>query len=416
MENAFKIFHSFLPKKGNKTETALLINYKYKMNNRISLILIGAIVFGASCTKQDYFNIPTDGNGNAVITTVSTCTSPGITLLDSGFVVNATLPNAKAGDVMTVELLKSQVPAGGGSEQLLPLAGTQKQITVGSDLKATVNFTRQEAKMKVPGDVVTVTFAGKTESASVSVTMKKALTVSTPQYNGSTVNVVRGAGTAEMKVMVQPIADKYLGSVEVKKKNGINDPWVNVGNFPSESGVPISGDDFAVGKDTMYYSFISKVNSLADTVTTSVINNNPYFFFKKSGPLELGGSKAGVNLLTNTSLAATDANAMLAIDNKSITMHGGSAWIAAGNAISFVPSTLAQYNQNDPVSTQAAFAAGTPTATADPTAGEGVYIYKLVNKGAEYYGMLKIGNAVPGASLGYEYRIGNLYTQLADIK
>ncbi|MEX6687219.1 hypothetical protein QTN47_06920 [Danxiaibacter flavus] len=386
------------------------------MNNRISLLLIVSIIFSCSCTKQDYFNIPTDGNGNAVITTVSTCTSPGITLLDSGFVVNATLPNAKAGDIMTVELLKSQVPAGGGSEQLLPLAGTQKQITVDKDLKATVNFTRQEAKMNVPGDVVTVTFAGKTESASVVVTMKKALTVSTPQYNGSAINVVRGAGTAEMKIMVQPVSYKYLGSVEVKKKNGTNDAWVNVGNFPSESAVPISGDDFAVGKDTMYYSFISKVNNFADTVKVSVINNNPYFFFKKSGVLELGGSKAGVNLLINANVTATDANAMLAIDNKSITLHGGSAWIAAGNSISFVPSTLAQYNQNDPVSTQAAFASGTPTTTADPVAGEGVYIFKLVNNGVEYYGMLKIANAVPGTSLGYEYRIGNLYSQLADLK
>ena len=386
------------------------------MNNRIPLILIGSIIFISSCTKQDYYNIPTDGNGNAVITTVSTCTSPGITTLDSGFTVNATLPNAKAGDVMTVELLKSQVPPGGGSEQLLPLAGTQKQITVDKDLKASINFTRQEAKMNVPGDVVTVTFAGKTESASVVVTMKKALTVSTPQYNGSAVNVVRGAGTAQMTVMVQPVADKYLDLVEVKKRNGINDPWVNVGNFPTNSTVPVSGDDFAVGKDTMYYSFISKINNLSDTVKVSVLNNNPYFFNKKSGTLELGGSKAGVNLLTNASLTATDVNAMLAIDNKSIIMHGGSAWIAAGNSISFVASTLAQYNLNDPVSTQAAFAAGTPTATADPTAGEGVYIFKVINNGVEYYGILRIANAVPSASLGYEYRIGNLYSQLADLK
>jgi len=268
----------------------------------------------------------------------------------------------------------------------------------------------------VPGDFVTVTFAGKTESASVVVTMTKATTISNPEYNGSAVNVVRSAGTALMKIKVQPIFGDYEGSVEVKRKNGINDPWEDVGNFSSFSSMPISGDDFAVGKDTMYYSFVSKVNDLSDTVSLTIVNNNPYFFFKKAGSLVLGGSSAGLDILTNTGLAATDADAMLAIDGNSLIMHGGSAWAAGGNSISFVPSTLVQYNLNDPISAKAAFLLGTPTATADPTAGEGVYIFKIVNKTDTHYGMLKIVSAVPGTSVSYEYRIGNLYSPLAIIR
>jgi len=386
------------------------------MKNKISLVLICSMAFIASCIKQDYYNVPTDANGNLILTTVSTCTSTGITNLDDNFTVNATLPNAKAGDVMIVELLKPQVPSAGAAAQLLPLAGTQKQITVGSDLKASVNFTRTEAMMNVPGDFVTVTFAGKTESASVVVTMTKATTISKPEYNGSVVNVVRTAGTAVMKINVQPKFGDYEGSVEVKRKNGINDQWVDVGNFSSNSFMPISGDDFAVGKDTMYYTFVSKVNDLSDTVSLTIVNSNPYFFFKKAGSLVLGGTSAGLDLLTNTGLAATDASAMLAIDGNSLIMHGGSAWTSGGNSISFVPSTLVQYNLNDPISTKAAFLLGTSTTTADPTAGEGVYIFKIVNQTDTHYGMLKIVSAVPGTSVSYEYRIGNLYSQLGIIR
>lgn len=66
-----------------------------------------------------------------------------------------------------------------------------------------------------------------------------------------------------------------------------------------------------------------------------------------------------------------------------------------------------------------AFMAGTPTATADPALGEGVYIFKITN-GANptdvYYGTLKVTSIVPGVSVAYEYRIGNTYNQLAVLK
>ncbi len=376
------------------------------------------MVLAAGCSKQPYFNIPTDANGKVILTGIATATSAGISTLDDNFTVNATLPNAKAGDIMTVELLKPQVPSGGGAEQLLPLAGTRKQVTVASDLTASVNFTRAQAMMNVPGDFVTVTFAGKTESASLVVTLKQATTVSNPEYGGNSVNVIRGAGTAFFDVNVQPKLSAYAGTVIVKRKNGINDPWTNVGSFASPSKVPVSGDDFAVGKDTMYYSFVSAVNTFTDSINMQVIDNDPYFFFKKSGTLTLGGSAAGLNLFVNGGLAANDANAIIAISGGSLTIHAGSAWAVAGKSISFVPSTMALYNQNNPNNAMTAFMAGTASATADPASGEGVYIFKIVNgpnPSDVFYGMLKIGSIVPGVSISYEYRIGNTYAQLSVI-
>ncbi|HEY6081873.1 MAG TPA: hypothetical protein VIU45_00360 [Chitinophagaceae bacterium] len=388
------------------------------MKNKISLILICSVALIVSCSKQPYFNIPTDANGKVILTGIATATSAGISTLDDNFTVNATLPNAKAGDVMTVELLKPQVPPGGGAAQLLPLAGTQKQVTVASNLTVSVNFTRTQAMMNVPGDFVTVTFAGKTESASLVVTLKQATTVSNPEYGGNSVNVIRGAGTAFFDVSVQPKLSAYTGMVIVKRKNGINDPWVNVGSFASPSKVPVSGDDFAAGKDTMYYSFVSAVNTFTDSINMQVIDNDPYFFFKKSGTMTLGGSTAGLNLFVNGGLAANDANAIIAITGGSLTMHAGSAWAVNGKSISFVPSTMALYNQNNPNNAMTAFMAGTPSATADPASGEGVYIFKIVNgpnASDVFYGMLKIGSIVPGASISYEYRIGNTYAQLSVI-
>jgi hypothetical protein len=389
------------------------------MKNKIRFLFIGAIVLLQSCSKQDYFDVPKDSSGNVIITTVSSTTSNGISTLDDNFTINAVLPNAKAGDTMTVELLKQQVPSGapaGTATQLLPIAGTQKKVIVASDLTASVIFTRAEALMTKAGDVVTVTFAGKTEAAMRVITMTKATTVSGTKYNGKVVPIIRSAGTAYFDVNVSPKLAAYAGTVLVKNKNGINDPWQTVGNFPGTSQVPISGDDFAVGKDTMYYAFISQVGNFSDTVTKTILNSNPYFQFKKTGKMTLGGASAGVNMFVNGAVAASNAMAMIAIDDSSLTIHGGSVWAVGGKGISFVQSTLSLYNENNSDKTIAAFMAGTPTATADPTLGEGVYIFKIVNgpnASDVFYGMLKVVSLVPGSAINYEYRIGNLYAQLA---
>jgi len=101
----------------------------------------------ASCSKQPYWEVPDVNNGVATITGISTATSAGISTLDDNFTVNVTLPNAKAGDVMTVELLKQQIPSTGGtSTQLLPLAGTQQSITVAPDL--TVQLLIQRPRLR----------------------------------------------------------------------------------------------------------------------------------------------------------------------------------------------------------------------------------------------------------------------------
>lgn len=390
------------------------------MKNKKSLILIGSLALMFSCSKQPYWDIPTDANGNAVITGISTATSIGITTLDDKFTVNTTLPNAKAGDVMKVELLKQQIPPGGGaSTQLLPLAGTQQTVTVANDLTASVTYTRAQAQMNKAGDNIYVSFAGKTESASIVIQMAQATSVSTPQVDGASVNVIRGAGTAWFDLKVQPKSSAYAGTVVVKKKNGINDAWVPVGNFNAMDKVPISGDDFAVGKDTMFYSFVSQMDAYKDTVNITVVDNNPYFFLKKAGTLTLGGSSAGLNLLINASAPATDTKAILAIDGGSLVMHGGAAWAAGGKSVSFVPTTQAIYNQNNPVTAMTAFMNGTSAATADPSTGEGVYVFKIVNgpnSSDVYYGMLKVTNIIPAISVGYEYKIGNTYDQLAIIK
>ncbi|MEO6948632.1 MAG: hypothetical protein ABI123_03300 [Ginsengibacter sp.] len=390
------------------------------MKNSKSIILVCSLAFMFSCSKQPYWNIPTDANGNAVITDIATASSNGISTLDDNFTVNTTLPNAKAGDVMQVELLKQQIPPGGGtSTQLLPLSGTQQTVTVSNDLTVSITYTRAQAQLNEPGDNVYVSFAGKTESASIVIQMNRATSVSTPQVNGTSVNVIRGAGTAWFNLKVQPKSGAYTGNVIVKKRNGMNDAWMDVGNFMAMDKVPVSGDDFAVGKDTMYYSFISKMGAYTDTVSMTVVDNDPYFFLKKVGTLTLGGSSAGVNLLINGALPASDVNAIVAIDGNSLTIHGGSAWAVGGKSISFVTSSLALYNQNNPATSMAAFMSGTSTATADPATGDGVYIFKIINgpnPSDVYYGMLKATTIIPAVSIGYEYKIGNTYNQLPFIK
>lgn len=382
-----------------------------------------ALFLIVSCTKQDYYEIPKDDSGKVILTGISSTTSTGISALDNSFTVTATFATAKVGDEMTIELLKLQIPTtGGSSTQLLPLAGTQKKATVGSDMKATITYTRDEAKMTKLGDYVTVVFAGKTDYAKQRVDMIAATTVSKPTVSGKEVDVARTAETAYFNVNVSPKAGAYANNLVVKRKNGMHQPWVDVAGTPFTGTqpylVPISGTDFAADKDTMIYSFSSTSGSYMEEVMSTIIVRDPYFYLKKSATLNLGGSSAGRNLLVNAAVAENDPMAIIAVSG-SLILKGGSAWLAAGHTIQFVPSTLTMFAANNLTDAIAAFNAGTPTTTADPIIGEGVYIYKFVNGPAAkdvYYGLIKMTSVAPGASVSFEYRIGNQYSQLSEIK
>jgi len=384
------------------------------MKNKIGLTLVTIISLLQSCSKQEYVNIPKNADGSALITTVASTTNTGITTLDDGFSVTATLPNAKAGDVMTTELLAQQIPAGGSAYQLLPISGTQKTVTVGSDLKASVTYTRAQGLLVNPGDAVYVTYAGKTESALTSLTLAKATSVKGPLYGGSAVNIIRNAGAAYFEVTVAPKAASYTGTVTVYSKNGIALPWSSA-SYAYGTKVPVSGDDFAVGKDTMYYAFVSKVGNYNDTVKMTVFANSPLLQLTKSGTMVLGATTGGVNVINNGTVKATDTLAILAIDAASLQIHAGSA-LRAGTSVSFVPSTSAIYSTGNSQDIIAAFAAGTASATIDPIAGVPVNIFKIVDGSNTYYGILKITSVVPGTSVAYEYKIGSTYAQLAILK
>lgn len=383
--------------------------------------LICSLAFIVSCSKQEVYEIPNQ-NGKVVITGISQSTSSGISTLDDKFTVDATFATAKQGDVMKVELLKLQTPPQGGTKQLLPLAGTQKEVIVGNGLKASATFTRSEAKMTDVSDYVTVTFSGKTDYAKLRVDMVSATIVSKPIVRGKEIDVMRSGDMAFFNVAVAPKLGAYTGAVIVKRKNGINDQWVNVGtgSFTAPANVPISGNDFAVGKDTMYYSFVAKQGSFTSEVTTTIIVRDPYFFLKKSGTLSLASaSQGGMNIITNSPVAANSADAIISVSNNSLIIKGGSAWAVSGKSISFVSSTLAMYDKNNSNDAINAFSAGTPTTVADPINGNGVYIFKIVNGTNPedvFYGMIKILKVVPGVSIDYEYRIGNLYAHLSVIK
>jgi hypothetical protein len=391
-----------------------------KMKRIIYILCPLLLFFGC---QEDEYSIPRDENGDVILTDVSSSTTTGISTLDASFTVTAVLPNSNVGDVMTVECLQLQTPSTGGSDQLLPLSGTQKSVNVGNDLTASVTYTRDEANLKAVGDYVTVTFSGKTDYAIQKVEMVAATTTTKPQVSGIEVSVARNEEVAYFNVSVSPKSGAYAETLIAKRKNGIHDDYVAVIGSPFSGNqpflIPISGADFAVGKDTMYYSFIAQKDGYTDEIETSVIVIEPYFFLKKSATLSLGSAtQGGINLLVNEAVAETDSKAMITLSN-ALQLKGGSQWLAAGNSIQFVPSTVAMYSANNSNQAIEAFEAGTPTATADPIAGDGVYIFKAVT-GTDpddvYYGMLKVTNVVPSISVTLEYRIGNMYAHLAVIK
>jgi hypothetical protein len=170
----------------------------------------------------------------------------------------------------------------------------------------------------------------------------------------------------------------------------------------------------------MYYIFTTTMGTYSDVINYTVIVRDPYFYLKKTGvTMTLGGSSAGLNIRTKAAVAATNANAVLAIDGGSLILHGGSAWAVGGKSISFVPSTPAMYDLNNTTSTITAFNSGVATPTADPIAGSGIYIFRMVNGAAAtdvYYGMIKVTSVIPGVSVTMEYRIGDQYAHLSVIQ
>ena len=210
--------------------------------------------------------------------------------------------------------------------------------------------------------------------------------------------------------------------VTVKRKNGANAPWINVGTgaYPAGSKVPVSGNDFATGKDTMTYLFVAQQNTFADTIQTTVVANDPSFFLKKNGTLSLTtGSQGGMNLLTNTSVTSNDPNAIILVNAGTLTIKGGSAWAVNGKSVSFVPASPDVYNKNNSADAINAFKNGNSTSQVDPNQGSGIFIFKIVNGPAAsdlIYGMIRVNKINPGNSINYEYRIGNSYSHLSVIK
>lgn len=140
----------------------------------IALSFIVAIAIMTGCTSQPYYDIPYDENGNVYITQISKVTADPVKVGQASFTINCYFPNAKAGDVMKATVLQQQVPSWNptGAKQLLPVAGSEKSITVGSDFKTTVTYTLQEANLLKVGDAITVVFSGATDSGIISITLK----------------------------------------------------------------------------------------------------------------------------------------------------------------------------------------------------------------------------------------------------
>lgn len=391
------------------------------MKKIILLTSICWLVLIVGCSKQDYYNIPLGADGRAVITQVSKATSPGITVLDPSFTVDIQFATATAGDVMVAEIVQLRLPTaeegGGTTKQLLPLTGSKKSITVGADLKATVTYTRAEANLVAAGDYVKVTFSGKTDAGILRVDLRSATTVGTPKYSTKNVTLMRIPDAAMLSINVAPVA-AYTGAVTVTRKNGTTGTWVSVGSFAATDNVPISGADFAVGNDTMFYKVSATQAGNTEEVTTKVVVATPSFFFRKTGvTLAAGGTSAGRNLLNNAAVAETAATATLGltVSGGVLSLQGGSAWLTAGKTIQFVASTSAMYDSNKSADAIAAFAAGTPVTTIDPNVAPGIYIFKIIDGADTYYGMLKVTAIVPGVSATIEYRIGNQYAHLLTV-
>lgn len=147
-----------------------------KAKNIIILSFIAVMALMTGCTDQPYYDIPYDENGNVYITGISKVTCDPVKVGQTSFTINCYFPNAKSGDVMKATVLQQQVPSWNptGAKQLLPIAGSEKSITVGSDFKTSVTYTLTEAHLINVGDAITVVFSGATDSGIIQIVLKAA--------------------------------------------------------------------------------------------------------------------------------------------------------------------------------------------------------------------------------------------------
>lgn len=136
----------------------------------VVLALVSILLGG--CSKQPYFEIPLDEDGNAFLTQVTQVASDGIKEGEEDFLVSVTFKNAKAGDVVFVELLSLQSIGEGAELQLLPIEGTQKEFELSTSLSLDVSYTAAEAWLEEAGDYVVVTFSSANDSATLKIEME----------------------------------------------------------------------------------------------------------------------------------------------------------------------------------------------------------------------------------------------------
>ena len=236
---------------------------------RIILLTFTVVALLVSCSKQSYWEIPTDENGNAIITPVSKTTSTGISMLDGSFTVQSTLPNTNIGDEMTIDLVKPQVPSWDpkGATQILPITGATKKAKVDANKQISVTYTRAESTLLNLSDYVTVIISGNTDSGKLLITLGSAFTVTKPASVTKTTD-------AAFSVKVAPKSAAYTGNLVVKVKNGAKGTWSEAIGSPFSGvqpfSVPVKGADF-VKSDTLFYTFTAAVGNYSEVYSTSVI-------------------------------------------------------------------------------------------------------------------------------------------------
>jgi len=399
-----------------------------KIQNILSLVLIMSFII--SC-NEDQYEIPKDDEGNVILTKPSETETEGLSTLDDEFTVTAKFYNSNSGDQMEVELLQLQTSEeyNTDSKLLLPIEGSQKEVTLNDNLEATVTYSRDEANLEQVGEYVTVVFEGETDYAKTRVYLENATDVTDPMVGGTVITpIMAKEDTAYFNIIVEPIQEEYEGEIVVKSKSSSSDDWSEIQESPLTGDqpylAPISGDEYEAN-DTLYYQFIAEKGGYKDVVEKQMVISQPYFFASKTATISPSDA---LNLFTNSvedtadvEIGAEETSAIVSLTSVDglLKLQGNSDWLAASNdnSIEFVPSTQEMYQNNNSTAAIEAFenaASGDVTTTADPLYEEGVYIFKVENGTTPedtYYGMVKFINSSTEL-VEFEYRIGDQYSHV----
>ncbi len=363
------------------------------MKKLLYSLLIGTLAFTFGCEEPDetqYTVGPGFGSGHSVFT-----------ILDDNVTVEFSAANP---DVTQMSIVHAGTVNAAGNMITEPKGEIATvEITEGS---GSVEFTRSDLGiMESSADSV----LGHTAMLEVTSNIEGSPTNHVSISPGDPLNSLSAPSAVYHNDEVKKIEFAYhrngeaVDDITVEEKTGVNGTYSALGlslnTTANEDGmivddVELTGNDYAVG-DTVYHKLTATRGSYSISHVNHFVVNK--LSFDQMGSFSLDTTSGRSYDLVDNQIVMDDGS----LDSADVTLYYDNAAQEIGfqspnsnNQAMFVESTMDMWENNNREQTQAAYGDGQPVNQVSSVEQGDVFIYKTMRDGDEYYGLLKVDEAM----------------------